>query len=92
MFEIAEFRQAFPEFSDTAKYPDSMITFWGEVAEHQVVERRWRRMTEKGRFLYVAHEITLASQNYNSGNIGGTPGGSSGPVKFQDRGQCHCLI
>jgi hypothetical protein len=86
MFPIAEFRQAFPEFSDTAKYPDSMISFWGEVAFQQVVERRWRRMTEKGRYLYVAHEITLASQNYNSGNIGGTPGGSSGPVNSKTVG------
>jgi hypothetical protein len=86
MFVIAEFRQAFPEFGDTAKYPDSMLSFWGEVAEQQVVERRWRRMTRQGQSLYVAHEITLAAQNYNAGNVGGIPGGTGGPINSKTVG------
>jgi len=86
MFDVADFRKNFPEFSDTAKYPDSMVCFWGDIATEQVVERRWRRMTCKGIQLYTAHEITLAAQNVSSGNIGGTPGGQSGPVNSKTVG------
>jgi hypothetical protein len=86
MFDITVFRKAFPEFADIAKYPDEQITFWAELAEAQVKESRWCAQVTKGRQLYVAHEITLAAQNAKAGEIGGTPGMSSGPVNSKTVG------
>lgn len=86
MFDNAVFRESFPEFGDTAKYPDSMITLWANFATAQVNPNRWRQQTLTGINLYVAHEITLAAQNYTTGNISGTPGGQSGPVNSKTVG------
>jgi Protein of unknown function (DUF4054) len=86
MIEVCAFRAAFPEFEDTAKYPDAQICFWGEVAEKQVVARRWKCQTQLGIYLYTAHEITLAGNNYQTGNNGGTPGGQSGPMNSKTVG------
>lgn len=83
---ISDFRNAFPEFQDIAKYPDSMITFWGDLATAMVNPHRWGDQTTVGIFLYTAHEVTLASQNYQSGNVGGTPGGQSGPINSKTVG------
>jgi len=83
---IQDFRNAFPEFQDIAKYPDSMISFWSALAEAQVNSCRWGTQTTMGVYLYTAHEITLASQNYQAGNVGGTPGGQSGPINSKTVG------
>lgn len=77
---LADFRAAFPEFANTAKYPDAQLTFWASIATAQVNVCRWGDMAPNGVFLYVAHEITLAYQNVKSASIGGTPGGQSGPA------------
>ncbi len=82
----AAFRQAFPEFADLARYPDSQLDFWSELAEAQVLECRWKTMRTKGIYLYVAHEITLAGQNQKAGVIGGVPGGASGPANSKTVG------
>lgn len=75
---IADFRADFPEFSDTAAYPDAQITFWATVAEQQVVKNRWGNLYTQGVMLYVAHEITLASQNKSVADSGGMPGQNEG--------------
>ena len=75
---IPAFRTAFPEFSDTVKYPTEMITFWAVLAEQQVPCRIWKALWTQGVSLYVAHEITLASQNVKSAANGGVPGTSGG--------------
>lgn len=72
------FRTNFPEFSDATKYPDSMLTYWGTVAEIMVIQCIWKKMWPTGVSLYVAHQITLAAQNAKAGAIGGTPGISGG--------------
>lgn len=76
--DLTQFRLDFPEFSDTAKYPDSQLTFWSTVAEAQVNECAWGSMKPFGVKLYVAHEITLAAQNTKAAAVGGTPGQSGG--------------
>lgn len=73
----ADFRAAFPEFSDVARYPDAMLNFWSVLATAQVDPCRWGTQTNVGIYLYVAHEITMAAQNFNTGAIGGVPGSSS---------------
>lgn len=84
---LTAFRAAFPEFSDLARYPDAMLTFWATLATAQVNVRRWGDIAPTGVFLYVAHEITLASQNFNVAKVGGVPGGASGPVSSKAIGQ-----
>lgn len=76
--DVGVFRTAFPEFKDTAAYPTEMVTFWADIAELQVLQKIWGGMWQKGVFLYVAHEITLARQNAKIGNNGGMPGTSGG--------------
>lgn len=73
-----QFRLDFPEFSDTARYPDSQLTFWATVAEQQVVACVWKTLWPTGVKLYVAHEITIASQNVKAALVGGIPGTSGG--------------
>lgn len=76
--DLTQFRLDFPEFSDTAKYTDGSLTFWATVAEKMVSECVWKTMFTQGVKLYVAHEITLASQNAQAGLSGGMPGTSGG--------------
>lgn len=85
----AQFRLDFPEFSDTARYPDSQLTFWGAVAEAQVNECVWTDQKPFGVKLYVAHEITLAAQNKAVATNGGVPGGASGPVQSKAVGSVN---
>lgn len=75
---IGKFRTAFPEFADTVRYTDATIEFWATVAEAQVLQKIWCHLWTQGVMLYVAHEITLASQNYQAGSVGGIPGISGG--------------
>lgn len=86
MFVNADFRAAFPEFADIVRYPDAQINFWAALAEAQVNCNRWGTQTQTGQYLYVAHEITLAASNQKTGIIGGTPGGTSGPVNSKTVG------
>ena len=75
---IADFRTNFPEFSDTTRFPDSQLTFWSTIAEQMLNQCAWTTMWANGVFLYVAHEITIASQNVATASIGGSPGQSGG--------------
>lgn len=75
---VGAFRTAFPEFKDTVKYPDQMITFWSGVAELQVLQNVWRNMWSQGVMLYTAHECVLAAQNVQSSGNGGAPGKDGG--------------
>lgn len=84
--DIARFRSSLPEFADIVRYPDSQLEFWATFAEHQVDCRRWKHQTYMGVFLYVAHEITIAASNQRSANIGGPPGGLSGPANSKTVG------
>jgi hypothetical protein len=84
--DLAAFRAAFPEFADIARYPDAMLTFWSTIATAQVNACAWGTQAATGVFLYVAHEIVLASQNQKAGVIGGVPGGSSGPASSKTVG------
>lgn len=75
---IADFRAEFPEFSDTVAYPDAQLNFWASIAEKQVVQSIWTTLYTFGVKLYVAHEITMATQNVKTAAVGGAPGQSGG--------------
>jgi Protein of unknown function (DUF4054) len=74
LFTIGAFRDSFPEFADTVKYSNAVITVWSTLAIAQVNANLWGSQTDLGVMLYTAHEITLAAQNQAAGVIGGTPG------------------
>ena len=81
-----QFRAAFPEFADIARYPDALLNFWATFATAQVNVDRWKLQAPLGVQLYVAHEITLAAQNQKAANVGGVPGGVSGPANSKTVG------
>lgn len=85
-FDVQAFREAYPEFNDTAKYPDAMISSWAALAQAMVNPCRWRSQTALGVNLYVAHEITLQSQQAQAANAGGSPAGPSGVVNSKTVG------
>lgn len=73
-FNEGLFRANFPEFADTVAYPTSVIEFWAGLAQAMVSPRVWCTQWNVGVSLYVAHEITLASQNAKIAKFGGAPG------------------
>lgn len=75
---LADFRSQFPEFASTATYPDAQVNFWASIAESFVNEDVWGANYTFGVKLYVAHEITLATQNVQSAANGAAPGGQGG--------------
>lgn len=85
-FSPDAFRAAFPEFSNTTTYPDTMLAFWAELATAQVNCKRWGNQALNGIYLYVAHEVTLQAQSVKTATIGGAPGGQSGPVNSKTVG------
>lgn len=78
--DIAAFRSAFPEFANEQKYPDPMLTFWSELGTLLLNEERWGDLLTHGLYLYVAHNITLATIDMSSGDAGRTPGLTAGII------------
>lgn len=74
--DIVAFRQGFPEFSDTTCFPSSQINFQSTIATELMNQCAWRDQTMLNYAiqLYVAHTLTLASQNQKIVAAGGTPG------------------
>jgi hypothetical protein len=72
------FREAFPAFSDTEKYPGARIRFWLNLAQKMLNQARWGDIYEEGVYLYAAHNLTVESQVM--GGAGGNGGGSIGAV------------
>lgn len=77
-FDIGKFRVNFPEFADKTVYLDSQVTFWSTLGAKLIRECVWTTCWQEGMSLYVAHEITLASQNAKISGAGGMPGTSGG--------------
>jgi hypothetical protein len=78
--DISQFRVNFPEFADTTKYPDAMISFEAAIAERQVRQDIWTNMWPTGVSLYVAHNIAISAVDRKTSSFGGTPGTSAGIV------------
>jgi hypothetical protein len=77
---VAEFRAAFPAFSDVTKYPDAEINFWINLGNLLVANAyRWGDLQSYGIMLFVAHNLALEAMSTGSGG-GGTPGAIVGPL------------
>lgn len=72
--DAAKFRTDFPELSDTAKYPESVITFWLGVGVNLLPADRWDTLIDTGLELFTAHHVVIAARE-----AGGTPGAVTGP-------------
>jgi hypothetical protein len=72
--DAAKFRTDFPELSDTAAYPESVITFWLGVGVNLLPADRWDTLLDIGLELFTAHHVVIASREAS-----GTPGAMTGP-------------
>ncbi|WP_250481894.1 DUF4054 domain-containing protein [Caballeronia sp. NCTM5] len=75
-----QFRSDFPEFSDTTRYPDSLVTLWLTVGSSLVNECRWGELTNIGIELVTAHHLAIAARDQQAAAGGGIPGQASGPM------------
>lgn len=80
MVDVAQFREDFPEFSDTTKYPDSVVQFWLTVSVSLVNPCRWGVLTDQGIELCTAHHLVLAARDEQAAAVGGIPGQMTGPL------------
>lgn len=78
--DAATFRADFPEFADTTKYPNSLISFWLGVGAKLLRPERWVDLLDVGLELFTAHNLVLERQAQISVNGGGVPGMSVGVV------------
>lgn len=74
-----QFRQDFPEFADTTRYPDSLVTLWLTVGSSLVNADRWGELTNIGIELVTAHHLVLAARDQQAAAGSGVPGQASGP-------------
>lgn len=98
MITAAIFRQAYTEFTDPVKYPDSMIDFWIGVAAVLLPVQTWGQPADPiaipltalydfGALNYVAHQVSLEAQAVAVAAVGGNPGtASKGPVTSESVG------
>ncbi|WP_176317417.1 DUF4054 domain-containing protein [Burkholderia vietnamiensis] len=77
--DASQFRQSFPEFSDTTTYSDSLVQFWMTVAVSLVNAERWGELTDLGVALVTAHHLALAVKDQKMAAVGGVPGQVTGP-------------
>lgn len=76
-------RQNFPEFSDTAKYPDAQIQYWLTLSVSFLSRCVWLddNIFDFGTQLFAMHYLSLFQKNLLTASAGGVPGGSvQGPV------------
>ncbi len=84
--DIAQFRIDFAEFANTTTYPDSMITFWSDLAENQIDPNKFGVIRTPIVELYTAHSITLAAKNVDVAGFGGFPGDIGGATSSKEVG------
>jgi hypothetical protein len=75
-----QLRTDFPEFADTATYPDATVAFWLSVAAITLPADRWDTLLNVGTELFTAHHLVLAAQAAEDVAAGATPGEVTGPA------------
>lgn len=68
-FNIAAFREAFPEFADLGKYPPGVVEYWSALADAELSETRFGPVRAQAVNLLAAHYLAVASINAQ-GNAG----------------------
>ena len=61
MVDIATFRAVFPEFGDSAKYPDAQVQYYLDFAVQSLRPEAWRNLLERGTGLFVAHYLATSA-------------------------------
>lgn len=69
-FDLAAFREHFPEFVSAASYPDSVVQFWAELAELEISTTRFGEVRPRVVEILTAHYVATARLN----TIGPNPG------------------
>ena len=79
----AEFRIAFPEFSDVVIYTNTVIQRWLTYSTKLVNEQLWHELYQDGVFLLTAHNLILFNSTQITGSVSGQSQGvvSSKSVK-----------
>ena len=85
-FDLAAFREHFPEFADDSIYSDAMVEFWAGIADKRLNTTRWDTLLDHGLELFTAHMVSLASENIADGLAGAPPGGGAGIMASQSAG------
>ena len=76
----SDFVTAFPEFANTATYPESQIDFWIGQAVNQINACRFGSNADFATMLFVAHNIVLSARSAAATAGGAIAGDASGPV------------
>jgi hypothetical protein len=78
ILSIEGFRQAFPAFADSNKYPDTAIGFWINQAINfsPININRWGQFYNLGLRYYIAHNLALDRVSEITASGGGAPVGS----------------
>lgn len=71
-----QFRQDFPEFADTTKYPDAAVTLWMNAGIARMNQQRWQNagFYDIGLELFTAHHLAIAAADQQAAAKGAAPG------------------
>jgi len=78
--DSVQFRKDFPEFADTARFPNQQIDFWGGMGEKLISQTRFGTLYTEAVELFTAHNMVLSAQSRTAAATGGMPGGNPGVV------------
>jgi hypothetical protein len=65
--DLELFRTHFPEFADTTKYPDAVLTYWSGFITTRLNVDRWADALDYGVELATAHYVKLITDSDMSG-------------------------
>lgn len=82
----AQFRQDYSEFANTASYPDSMVTYWLNLAYVLLNPTRFCDTLDVAAELFTAHNCVLEFQAARSSARGASPGLNRGAVSGESVG------
>jgi len=72
--DVATFRQQFPEFADTTRYPEPLVAFWLDVVTRMLRPEVWGELLDVGLALALAHHLVVSSRQQGSASAGKVPG------------------
>ncbi|HWU68260.1 MAG TPA: DUF4054 domain-containing protein [Stenotrophobium sp.] len=79
MIASGDLRANFPEFANTAAYPDGQVQFWLTLAYTVLNPDAWADYLDLGAQLYTAHHLVIGARDQKSAAAGGVPGAVTGP-------------
>lgn len=73
--DLATFRTDFPEFADSATYPDATVTFYLTLAQKMLTTPNWdSQVIDYGQALFIAHHLAIATKDGQASSAGAVPG------------------